>query len=122
MRRSPEAEYVIARYQRAVALGLSVADEVKLLAEWLGSNPKAILAILYRAGILGKAQPLYHTDAEIAEEYRRNPSMTRISETLGVSFYAVRAALYRQGIQPLGNHRPRPHTRSGNEQARRPRR
>ena len=63
------------------------------------------MARLYKAGVIGNNKPMYYTDEEVVQAYVQNPSMSVLAEELGMSFYSVRAALQRQGVEPLDNKR-----------------
>jgi len=105
MRRTPETDYVIAQYKHALQHNLPVEKVLQECADVLKCTVSAIKARLYRAGLKGNNSPMYYSDEQIVEAYKKHPSLSALAEELGCTFYTVRAALLRLGITPLSNRR-----------------
>jgi len=74
-------------------------EGVKLISKNLGISVRAIMARLYRARVIQTPRvAMYVSDADIQKSFSKLNSRLAVSETLGVSFYTVTAALDRLGI------------------------
>jgi hypothetical protein len=93
----PETEVIISLYQiRHTPIAEIAAD--------YGLTTGAVYARLWRAGAITRGpEAMYRTDAEIVAAFQQLRSMDHTARTMGCSFYAVRDALGRAGIDSPGH-------------------